>query len=428
MNKPKHTQEYLNKRRMMLFIPVPGVICLTVLFYLGGGGKGVTAATAGPNAPASGINHTLPSAGKSALFADKMEAANAPQDSSHRNGLAFAPPPSTSAPAAGAAPGALGATSPATAAGAAPAGGQPAGLNYAVQPGQTAGRYDPNADPNVVAMQTRMQRLQEQTSTQPACAQPTYAALASTPAASSARPAAVASSPRDTRMDESLKELDQLKNQYQQRLLGMNAPATAAAAVAPPASSAPKKGMTVITQVRPTVVSSLRTQPAPPANGFHTVGESSPSSNVNSVPAVVHNDQVVEAGSTVKLRLLQDVQLEGHLIPRNSFLYGVCSMSGNRLSIAATSVQYQGNLLPVSLKAFDIDGGEGLNIPGSIDRDAIKQGAAQGVSGADMLTMSPSLGAQAAGIAIQTGKALTGRKIKTVKIHLKANYQLLLKS
>ncbi len=424
MSKPKHTQEYLNKRRMMLFIPVPGVVCLTVLFYLGGGGKGVVAATTGPNAPASGINHTLPSAGKSALFADKMQAANAPQDSSHRNGLAFTP-----APAVGAAPGAPGATSPAAATGAAAAAGRPAGLNYAVQPGQTAGRYDPNADPNVVAMQTRMQRLQEQTSTQPAGAQPAYAASAPTAASSrQASTSAVASSPRDTRMDESLKELDQLKNQYQQRLMGMNAPATAAAAVATPASSAPKKGMTVITQVRPTVVSSLRTQTAPQANGFHTVGESSTSSNVNSVPAVIHNDQVVEAGSTVKLRLLQDVQLEGHLIPRNSFLYGVCSMSGNRLSIAATSVQYQGNLLPVSLKAFDIDGGEGLNIPGSIDRDALKQGAAQGVSGADLLTMSPSLGAQAAGIAIQTGKALTGRKIKTVKIHLKANYQLLLKS
>jgi len=232
-------------------------------------------------------------------------------------------------------------------------------------------------------------------------------------------------------MDASLKELDELKSQYQQRLLAMNSPATSPVAVAPVATSAPtSKKMTVITQVRPSVVSSLRTQTAPQAqtNGFHTLGESGAAPNVNSVPAVIHSDQVVEAGSTVKLRLLQDVQLEGHLIPRNSFLYGTCSMAGNRLTIAATSVQFQGNLLPVSLKAFDIDGNEGLNIPGSIDRDALKQGAAQGVSSADMLTMSPSLGAQAAGIAIQTGKALTGRKIKTVKIHLKANYQLLLKS
>jgi conjugative transposon TraM protein len=414
MSTPKHTQEFLKKRQMMLFAPLPIVLCLTALFAVGGGGKGVAAATAASNAPgASGLNLSLPSAGKTTLFENKMQAAAAPQDSNRHNNLAFAPPITT---AAGAAPGTPGAPA---------AGSQPAGVNYAVQPGQPGQKYDPNADPNVVAMQTRMQRLQEQTSTQPG------AALATAPVANSTHTssAAVAAAPaHDTRMDASLKELDELKNQYQQRLLAMNSPATSAVAAPVATSAATTKKMTVITQVRPSVVSSLRTQTAPATNGFHTVGESSTAGNVNSVPAVIHSDQVVEAGSTVKLRLLQDVQLEGHLIPRNSFLYGTCSMAGNRLTIAATSVQYQGNLLPVSLKAFDIDGNEGLNIPGSVDRDALKQGAAQGVSSADMLTMSPSLGAQAAGIAIQTGKALTGRKIKTVKIHLKANYQLLLKS
>ncbi|MGI4734802.1 MAG: conjugative transposon protein TraM [Janthinobacterium lividum] len=410
----KHTQAYLNKRLLLAFVPVPVVICTTVLFALGGGGKGVAAA--GPNAPASGLNHTLPSAGKSVLFANKMEAANAPQDSTRRNNLTFASPLGPSPAPAGAA-----------SAGSAPVATGAGGLNYAVQPGQTAGRYDPAVDPNVVAVQSRMQRLQQQTSTQPTASAPALAPATSLRQAP-ASAGALASTPRDTRMDASLKELDQLKNQYQQRLMGLNGPAPAPTA-APAAAAVSAKKMTVITQVNPSVVSSLRpVQAAPQANGFHTVGESGPSSSVNAVPAVVHSDQVVENGSTVKLRLLQDVQLEGHLIPRNSFLYGVCGMSGNRLSITATAVQYQGNLLPVSLKAFDLDGGEGLNIPGSIDRDALKQGAAQGVSGADLLSLSPSLGAQAAGIVLQTGKALTGRKLKTVKIHLKANYQLLLKS
>jgi hypothetical protein len=419
MSTPKHTQEFLKKRQLMLFAPLPIVLCLTALFAVGGGGKGVAAATVAGNAPgASGLNLSLPSAGKTTLFENKMQAAAAPQDSNRHNNLAFAPPITTAATATGVAPGAPGAPA---------AGSQSAGVNYAVQPGQPGQKYDPNADPNVVAMQARMQRLQEQTSTQPGAA-PTSAPVASSARTSSAAVASAPAAPaHDTRMDASLKELDELKNQYQQRLLAMNSPAMSAAAPVAMSAATTKK-MTVITQVRPSVVSSLRTQTTPQANGFHTLGESGTTPNVNSVPAVIHSDQVVEAGSTVKLRLLQDVQLEGHLIPRNSFLYGTCSMAGNRLTIAATSVQFQGNLLPVSLKAFDIDGNEGLNIPGSIDRDALKQGAAQGVSGADMLTMSPSLGAQAAGIAIQTGKALTGRKIKTVKIHLKANYQLLLKS
>ena len=120
-----------------------------------------------------------------------------------------------------------------------------------------------------------MQRLQEQTSTQPTSAPPAYAT--STPATNSSRQASasVASSPRDTRMDESLKELDQLKNQYQQRLMGMNAPGYDRRGGHARQRRA-QKGMTVITQVRPTVVSSLRTQTAPQANGFHTVGEARP--------------------------------------------------------------------------------------------------------------------------------------------------------
>ena len=427
MSKPKHTQEFLKKRQMLLFAPAPILACLTALFALGGGGKGVSAATVANSAPgASGLNHTLPSAGKTTLFANKMEAASAPKDSTHRNGLtsglAFTPvgQASTTSPAA--------APSTGAAPGAAPGTPAPAGLNYAVQPGQAGGHYDPNTDPNVVAMQTRMQRLQEQTSTQP-----TASAPAATPATASAvRRGGIsgATLATDNRMDASLKELDELKNQYQKRLLSLNSSSPAAAATPVTTSSREaKKGITVVIQAPKSVVSSLtRSQTVPAASGFHTLGETSSSAVINSVPAVIHNDQVVEQGSTVKLRLLQDVQLEGRLIPRNSFLYGTCNLTGNRLTIAATSVQYQGNLLPVSLKAFDIDGNEGLNIPGSIDRDALKQGAAQGVSSADLLTMSPSLTAQAAGIAIQTGKALTGRKIKTVKIHLKANYQLLLKS
>jgi hypothetical protein len=419
MSTPKHTQEFLKKRQMMLFAPLPIVLCMTALFAVGGGGKGVAAATAASNAPgASGLNLSLPSAGKTTLFENKMQAAAAPQDSNRHNNLAFAPPISTPGPAG--APGTPGALA---------AGTSPAGVNYAVQPGQSGQKYDPNADPNVVAMQTRMQRLQEQTSTSTPGTAPAAAPVASSARNSSAAVANTPAAPaHDTRMDASLKELDELKNQYQQRLLAMNSPATSPAAAPVATSVTTSKKMTVITQVRPSVVSSLRAQTAPQTNGFHTLGETSSAPAVNSVPAVIHSDQVVEQGSTVKMRLLQDVQLEGRLIPRNSFLYGTCSMTGNRLSIQATSVQFQGNLLPVTLKAFDIDGNEGLNIPGSIDRDALKQGAAQGVSSADMLTMSPSLGAQAAGIAIQTGKALTGRKIKTVKIHLKANYQLLLKS
>ncbi|QNE42225.1 conjugative transposon protein TraM (plasmid) [Hymenobacter sp. NBH84] len=413
----KHSQEFIKKRQLMVFLPIPSVICLTLLFFLGGGGKGVPEATAAAGPGDTGINMSLPSAGKSALFENKMDAYKAPTDSTNRNGLAFTPVGEMEQPAAELpAPEAMG-EAPDPAAG---------GLNYAVQSGQSPQRFDPNNDPNVVAVQSRMQHLQQQTYSAPAPPTPS--------STRSAYPSGSVATSRDEEMDATLKELDQLKNQYQQRLLALNAPAAPAAAPAvaapAPAASKPAKGMSAITQVPRSVVTNLSRSPGPPtaSNGFHTVGETTAGIELNAVPAVVHNDQVVSQGSTVKLRLLTDVLLEGRMIPRNSFLYGVCNVSGNRLTIEATSVQYQNSLLPVSLRAFDIDGGEGLSIPGSAERDAAKQGMANGASSADLLTMSPSLAAQAAGIAVQTGKALAGKKIKLIKIHLKANYKLLLKS
>ncbi|MBC6992497.1 conjugative transposon protein TraM [Hymenobacter sp. BT491] len=401
---PKLTQEFINKRRLMVFIPLPSVICLTLLFYLGGGGRGVSSASADTGSGANGLNLSLPSAGPSSLFEDKLAAAKAPLDSS-RNGLAFAPmeemtPVSTTTPD---------------------------GLNYAVQPGQSTQRFDPAVDPNVAAVQSRMQRLQQQTAAQGEYFSHTKSTVEATRTAGAPSYAA-ASAPQDEQLEQSLRELDQLKRQYEQRLQAMNEPAPAAAV---PKATPPKASVkpSVVAAAPVSVVNRLEASPQPAAQGnsFHSLGGSSVRATaINAVPAVVHSDQVVVQGQTVKLRLLADVQLEGRMIPQNTLVYGVCNLSGQRLTINVSSIQYENSLVPVNLQAYDLDGGEGLSIPGSVDRDAAKQGLASGASSADLLTMSPSLGAQAAGIALQTGKALAGRKIKLVKIHLKANYKLLL--
>lgn len=428
---PQPTRELLLKRRLLLFIPLPTFLCLTLLFYLGGGGKGVATATAnaGPSS-AAGINMTLPAAGKSSLFENKLEAYKAPHDSTQRdNQLAFTPVGEGTGPADAAASPEVIATTPGTTA---------TGLNYAVQPGQPSHRFDPNNDPNVTAVQSRMQRLQQQQQ-EPEPSFHSSGRYASSWDHSSERAYEPARSAKEVELEQTIKELDVLRQQYEKRLLALNSPAATAPSAAVPvtksASTAKPKGMSVVTEVQPSVVTSLgsRATLGTPVvvvnsgNAFHGLGEAT-TGQLNAVPAVIHDDVVVTQGSTVKMRLLADVQLEGRLIPRNSFLYGTCQISGNRLTIEATSVQVQNSVLPLTLKAYDLDGGEGLNIPGSLDRDAAKQGLASGTSSADLLTMSPSIGAQAAGIALQTGKALAGKKIKLVKIHLKANYKLLLKS
>jgi hypothetical protein len=126
-------------------------------------------------------------------------------------------------------------------------------------------------------MHSRVQRLQEQTSTQFATAAPVTSSARTSSVAVAAAPA------QDTRMDASLKEL---KNQYQQRLLALNSPATDPALVATSATTAKK--MTVITHVQPSIVSTLQ-QTTPQANSFQTIGQADSSSNVK---AVIHNDKL----------------------------------------------------------------------------------------------------------------------------------------
>lgn len=393
MNQSKHTPQYLNRRKMLLVMPVPSALVLTLLFWVGGGGKGVAETTANPGSLASGINTALPSASESTLPTNKLQAYLAPVDSFRHQGLAFASASVDSAAA-------------------------PAGLNYAVQPGQSKSVADlQQADPNVAAVQQRMQNLQQQT-------------YEPTPVPAPAYRSSSASVP-EPEPDASVRQLLAMQAAYERQIAALDKPAAPTPAPTPAARVATGKAtMTVVEEVKQSVVSApLSRVPArrtPAGNSFRGLGDAT-SAERTTIPAVVHGDQVVSQGSVVKLRLLQDVLVEGRLVPRNTFLYGTCQVSGNRLTLEATSVQTQNSVIPLSLKAYDLDGLEGLYIPGSLNRDATKEGLADGASGADLLTMSPSLGAQAAGIALQTGKALAGQKIKLVKIHLKANYQLLLK-
>lgn len=147
----------------------------------------------------------------------------------------------------------------------------------------------------------------------------------------------------------------------------------------------------------------------------------------NTIPAVVHEDQTLVSGATVKLRLTEAVYIDGNLIPKGSFIYGTCALNNERLLVKVASVRYLNNILPVSLTVYDLDGQEGLFVPGSISRDAAKEGATNAVQSLQLLSMNQGLGAQAAGAGIEAAKGLFGRKVRQVKVKVKAGYQVLLK-
>jgi len=163
-------------------------------------------------------------------------------------------------------------------------------------------------------------------------------------------------------------------------------------------------------------------------NGFYSLDESpGDSRDQNAVSAVIAQTQTIVNGSTVKMRLLDDIYINGKLIPKDQFVYGTAALNGERLEIKIPSIRYGKSIYPVSLSIMDIDGLEGIYIPGAIARDVAKESSERAIQDLSFGTsMSNSIGIQAAGAGMEAAKSLFSRKVKLIKVTLKAGYQILL--
>lgn len=162
-------------------------------------------------------------------------------------------------------------------------------------------------------------------------------------------------------------------------------------------------------------------------NGFFGLEQQNRIVQDNAIAAVVAETQSVVNGSTVKLSLMQDIYVNGNKIPKNTFVYGVAGLKGERLTIAITTIRYGNSIYPVELEVSDLDGLSGIYIPGAINREVAKSSADRSVQTLGVTTLSDSWGAQAAGAGIEAAKGLFSRKVKLIKVTLKAGYAVLLK-
>ncbi|RZM29212.1 MAG: conjugative transposon protein TraM [Pedobacter sp.] len=176
-------------------------------------------------------------------------------------------------------------------------------------------------------------------------------------------------------------------------------------------------------------ISLLETNTETPAtNGFYSLDDNAVTNeNQNAIQAVIHETQTIVNGSTVKLRLVNDVFINGIHIPKDNFLFGTASLNGERLGIKINSIRYNNSLFPVELSVYDMDGLDGVYIPGAITRDVAKQSADRSMQTIGMTSLDPSWGAQAASAGIEAAKTLFSKKVKLIKVTVKAGYQVLLR-
>ncbi len=165
---------------------------------------------------------------------------------------------------------------------------------------------------------------------------------------------------------------------------------------------------------------------SPKQNKF--LNEKTPDSKSNkSFAAFAPTEQVLQTGSVIRLQLRQSISIKGAIIPAGTSLHGAVSIENERLFVQISNIQFANTIYPVSLTVFDLDGIEGLHIPGSASRDLIKSTAEQSLQSVNVLSLDPSLKTQALTAGIGLTKNLLGRKVKVVRATITAGYDVLLR-
>ncbi len=199
---------------------------------------------------------------------------------------------------------------------------------------------------------------------------------------------------------------------------------------APPQSDEKgKRNVQPVQNVTHNVVSTLSA--ATNDRGFHTSVGIKRSAGRNTIAAVIAGDQSVTNGQSVKLRTTEPMWIGNRLIPRQTTLTGLARLQDERLEIEISSVECQGSIYDVELKVYDSDGQEGINIPNSMETDALHEiGANMGSTMGSSINISTDAGAQ---IASDVGRGLINgvsqyltKKMRTVKVHLKSGYRVML--
>ncbi len=134
--------------------------------------------------------------------------------------------------------------------------------------------------------------------------------------------------------------------------------------------------------------------------------------------AEVYETTTVLDGNRVKLRLLEDGLVNGEIIPKSTFIYGICQIKNERLHIQVTQIPVQDSFLPVVLSIHDLDGMEGLYVPDNAARKVAKEvGGSTNTSSLFGVTADPLTyaGVRAADRTAQTLFKMTRLKKVTIR-------------
>ena len=144
------------------------------------------------------------------------------------------------------------------------------------------------------------------------------------------------------------------------------------------------------------------------------------------IEAVVPEEQVLVSGGELKLELTRDILLDNHRIPAGTALYGIASLSGERLRVTVGSIAWQDRVFPVELQVDDEDGLAGIYIPGAPLTDATRESVSSEIGAVGPTVVSTGLAGQAANAGMTLARSLISKKVRPVRVTVPAGYHVLL--
>ena len=186
-----------------------------------------------------------------------------------------------------------------------------------------------------------------------------------------------------------------------------------------------------VNQVNRNVVSSLSAS-TDNTRSFSTAVGTKLTNFKNTISACVATDQSVTDGQSVRLRTLEPMWIGNSLLPKNTNIVGVARLQSERLEIKIEYIEALGCIMEVDLSVYDSDGQEGINISNSMESDALHEiGANMSSTMGSSINLTTNAGAQ---LVSDVGKGLINgvsqylnKKLRTVKVHLKSGYKIMLK-
>lgn len=142
----------------------------------------------------------------------------------------------------------------------------------------------------------------------------------------------------------------------------------------------------------------------------------------NFIKAVIDEDNKGYLGSRIRIRLLEDIYVANKKIKKGDVLYAqISGFSMQRVNLNIISVLSNGEILPINLSIYDLDGMKGLYIPNSLFRDMVKEMGSQSVQGTNLDSSGSSFFTSIGSKLFTSTSQSIANLIKTNKAKLKYN-------